>query len=299
MTVLSSLDSLRYFLAAARALNFRHAARSVALTPTAFGQRIKQLEEQLGTRLFARTTRSVTLTEAGLQLVATAEQCVAAADACARVGRSDREPAEMELTLGTRQELGMSWVMPQRRILARQRPWLTMHLYFGSGPDLLLRVKNHDIDCAITSTRVADRKLDFLQLHREAYVLVGSRTLLRKVPLRRDEDAAAHTLVDSNGEMPLYRYFRDAPGGGDRLRFRRHVWLGSIAAIHDEVSAGAGVAVLPEYLVRRDLASGKLVRAFPKVTLLDDHFRLVFRALDPRRVLFEALAEDFRRAPLR
>jgi DNA-binding transcriptional LysR family regulator len=299
MNVLSSLDSLRYFLAAARALNFRHAARSVALTPTAFGQRIKQLEEQLGTKLFVRTTRSVTLTEPGLALVPAAEQCVAAADVCARVGSSDRESLEMELTLGTRQELGMSWVMPQRRVLARERPWLTVHLYFGSGPDLLLRVRNHEIDCAITSSRVGDRKLESLQLQKESYVFVGARTLLAKTPLRQPEDAALHTLVDSTGEMPLYRYFRDAPGGGDSLRFRRGLWLGSIAAIRDEVLAGVGVAVLPEYLVKRDLASGKLQRVLPKVPLLHDYFRLVFRATDPRRAVFETLAADFRRAPLR
>ena len=42
---------------------------AVALTPAAFGQRIKQLEEQLGTSLFHRTTRSVRLTESGLALL--------------------------------------------------------------------------------------------------------------------------------------------------------------------------------------------------------------------------------------
>src|SRR5689334_25354523 len=63
-----SFESLRCFLAAARLLNFRNASRAVALTPAAFGQRIRQLEEQLGVELFARTTRSVSLTERGIAL---------------------------------------------------------------------------------------------------------------------------------------------------------------------------------------------------------------------------------------
>ena len=46
--MLPSIDSLRCFQAAARLLNFRAAARSVALTPAALGQRIQKLEEQLG-----------------------------------------------------------------------------------------------------------------------------------------------------------------------------------------------------------------------------------------------------------
>ena len=64
MGAIASLDTLRCFVAAARALNFRQAARSVALGPTAFSQRIKALEEQLGRQLFSRATRSVTLTSA-------------------------------------------------------------------------------------------------------------------------------------------------------------------------------------------------------------------------------------------
>src|SRR3954463_5446158 len=80
--VLPSIDSLRCFEAAARLLNFRAAARAVALTPAALGQRIQKLEEQLGVSLFRRTTRSVTLTEAGLSLLPYAEQCLTTAREC-------------------------------------------------------------------------------------------------------------------------------------------------------------------------------------------------------------------------
>ena len=59
MTILPSLDNLRCFVAAAQSSSFRAAARVVALTPAALGQRIKQLEEQIGVPLFERTTRRV------------------------------------------------------------------------------------------------------------------------------------------------------------------------------------------------------------------------------------------------
>ncbi len=299
MSPLSSLDSLRCFLAAARVLNFRMAARAVALTPTAFGQRIRQLEEQLETPLFVRTTRSVSLTEAGLALVPAAERCLDAATDCERVARGKDEPPPMDLTLGTRQELGMSWVMPQREALMRTRPWLHLHVHFGSGPDLLLRIRTLDIDCAISSTPMNDPKLAAIQLHREDYVLVGARKILAKRPLRRDADAAGHTLIDISPDQPLFRYWRDAIGGGDRLRFARGCWLGSIAAIRRQVLEGEGVAVLPEYFVRADLASRRLERILPAVKPVHDYFRLVFRASDPRRAIFESLAKDLVRQPLR
>jgi DNA-binding transcriptional LysR family regulator len=289
---------LRCFLAAARVLHFRKAARVVALTPTAFGARIKQLEDQLGVPLFARTTRSVGLTEAGLALIPLAERCVGAAEDCTRIGRRGGEQAPMDLTLGTRHELGMSWVLPQRRRLMRARPWLHVHVYVSSGPDLLLRLRTLEIDCAITSTPLGDPKLDAYNLHREDYLLVAAPSLLKETPLRRAEDAARHTLLDISPDMPLFRYLRDASGGGDRWRFRRGSWLGTIAAIRHEVLAGAGVAVLPAYFVKPDIAAKKLRRLAPKEPIGHDFFRFVFRAADPRRAMLESLANDLASAPL-
>src|SRR5258706_15694234 len=99
-----SIDSLqcftlRCFVSAAKLLNFRAAARSVALTPAAFGQRIKQLEELLGVALFRRTTRSVHLTEAGLALLPVAEQTITSAQACVRAARGETAIAPLEIVI--------------------------------------------------------------------------------------------------------------------------------------------------------------------------------------------------------
>ncbi|MBK6459453.1 MAG: LysR family transcriptional regulator [Myxococcales bacterium] len=102
--MLPSLESLRCFEAAARTLRFREAARAVALTPTAFGQRIQKLEEDLGVALFARTTRRVQLTREGLALLPLARRCLLAAEACADVTSHDSAATSMDLTLGTRHD---------------------------------------------------------------------------------------------------------------------------------------------------------------------------------------------------
>ena len=297
--MLPSIESLRCFAAAAKLLSFRAAARSVALTPAAFGQRIKQLEEQLGTPLFHRTTRSVRLTEAGLALVPAAERALLAAAECLRVGSSKGASSPVDVTIGTRHELGLSWILPQLDDLARDQPWVRLHLYFGSGGDLLLRVRSMEIECAVTSSRLTDGKLDSLRLHREDYVFVGAAALLAKRPLSKSSDAAGHTLLDTDANLSLFRYFRDAPGGGDHLRFAQIVRLGTIEAIRRRVLARAGVAVLPRYLVAGDLAAGKLAPILPKVTLLHDYFRLVFRADDPRREIYERIAARMAAAALR
>ena len=295
---LPSLENLRCFLAGAQALNFRAAAKAVHLTPAAYGARIQQLEEQLGVRLFARTTRHVALTEGGHALVAHAAQVVALAAETSRAVRGELAAAPVELTLGTRHELGMSWLLPQLGALRKALPHVWIHLYFGSGEDLLLRVRTHEVDAAVTSSRTVDPKLDAIPLHPEAYVFVAARRLVAGTPLRRRAQAAQHTLLDAAPDLPLYRYWRDAAGADGGLSFAR-VWiLGTLDAIVAMVRAGRGVAVLPRYVVDGDLGRGTLVELFPKVRPADDVFRLVFRAGDARRGLFERIAVQLLRAPL-
>jgi LysR family transcriptional regulator, glycine cleavage system transcriptional activator len=298
--MLPSIDSLRCFTAAAKLLNFRAAARSVALTPAAFGQRIKQLEEQLGSPLFHRTTRSVRLTDSGLALLPAAERCLLAAADCVRTASGGSKTfAPMDVTVGTRHELGLSWILPQLDALTKSQPWLRLHLYFGSGADIVMRVRSMEIECAVTSSRITDPKLDSLRLHREEYVFVGATALLAKKPLRKSKHAEEHALLDTDASLSLFRYFRDAPGGGDQLHFGSVVSLGTIEAIRLRALASAGVAVLPEYLVRKDLASRRLTKILPDVALLSDWFRLIFRADDPRRPIYEQMAGQMSSAPLK
>ena len=295
---LPSLEALRCFAEAARLLNFRAAARAVGLTPAALGQRIRQLEELLEAKLFHRTTRTVTLTEEGLALLPYAHRALEAASECVRAGRGEVGPPPMELTVGTRHELGVSWVMPLLPRLRRAQPGLTVHVYFGSGPDLIHRVRTLQIDCAVTSSMLTDPKLDAVRLHEERYVFVAAPKLIRAAPLHKPGDAPRHTLIDVTADLSLYRYLRDGPSSTE-LHFGKVLRMGTIAAIRHLVLRGEGVAVLPEYFVRPDLEAGRLARLMPHVELLSDYFRLVFRGDDPRRTVYERIAQVMLQEPLR
>lgn len=297
--MLPDLESLRCFVAAADTLNFRAAARVVGLTPAALGQRIRQLESNMDVRLFHRTTRKVELSEAGMALLPKAQDALAVARECVRAARGELGPPPMELTVGTRHELGLSWVQPMLPELERRFPYVTFHLYFGAGADLALRLLGHEIDCAISSRRITEPGLESVNLHREDYVFVASPDLLAERPLDSLDDTAAHTLLDIHSDLPLYRYFRETPEVGDVVRFAGFRRLGTIAAIRAGVMRGSGVAVLPEYLVRPDLASGELVEVLDGVVLKPDWFRLVFRTDDPRTSTFRAMGEAMRAHPLR
>lgn len=291
---MTDLESLRCFLAAARQLNFRRAAEEVHITPAAFGQRIKSLEEQLGVVLFERSTRAVALTEQGQRLIPAAQDALLAARRCVEVVHDKALP--VSLLLGTRFELGLSWLVPALIEAQDVLPHVHVDLYFGSGPDILARLGARQVDAIITSAPAASRDWESVFLHREEYVFVASSALLARVPFERAQDARAHTLLDVDASLPLSRYLLSASEA--QMEFRQTRLCGAGEAVLKFVLAGQGVGVLPLYMVRDEVAAGRLQVLMPDVPLLSDSFRILFA---PSLVSTEAcyrLADFLRTRPL-
>jgi DNA-binding transcriptional LysR family regulator len=175
---LPDIDSLRCFVAAATHRNFRKAAAEVALSPAAFSDRIGRLEDLLGVRLFARTTRSCALTPDGEKALVYAKRVIEAARACVEASQSG--PLPFDLTIGTRWELGMSWIVPGLRELSSLCPERRIHLYFGDTDGLLRALAEASCDAVVTSARLSQPALESASLHEETYALVAAPSLLAK-----------------------------------------------------------------------------------------------------------------------
>ena len=288
------LDSLRCFVAVAQSLHFRAAAEKLYRSPAAVSDRIRRLEDTLEVELFQRTTRKVTLTDAGRRLLPHARQLLTDADRCAGVAIGDERPLPFSLTIGTRYELGLSWLLPALRPLSRVRPERTVHLYMGDTADLLDRMERGRVDACVLSA--GSRRPDIRQalLHKEEYVFVARD----RGPSSPDE-AAELTLVDGTPDLPLFSYFRDNRSDASQWRFGHHLYVGGIGAIRAAVLDGWGVAVLPLYFVKEDLREGRLKVLFPPDQLGHDHFRLLWRANHPRDAELLELAETLQGYELR
>jgi len=297
--MLPDLESLRCFHAAAQHLNFRIAARTVGLSPAAFGDRIKRLEQTYDTRLFERTTRRVALTPAGERLWPQARRCLDEAARCREAVTAAKEASPFALTIGTRFELGMSWLTPALTPLSRARPERRLHLFFGDTPALLQALQRTEVDCLITSARITTGGLSFARLHEEKYVFVGNKRLLEQQPLSRSQHAPHHTLIELNPNLPLFRYFLDARPGKEVWAFDHTQYLGTIGPMRARVLDGEGVAVLPRYFVDKDLKRGRLVQIMPRVTMPIDWFRLVWHKHHPRQDALHELAGELSALPLK
>jgi len=203
----------------------------------------------------------------------------------------------ISFTIGTRFELGISWVVPSILDLGVKKPHWKIDFFFGTGPELLKALEVSEVDAIITSSPVARSDWISRVLHPEDYVLVGAPTLMDKTPLNTPEDARNHTLLDINRNLPLSRYMVDA--SKDPLPFQDIRICGSAAAMHHMISRGCGVGVIPRYMVKDELESGELVSLLNHIPMLTDTFRLIYHedhALSPD---FDSVASYLSEIPLR
>ena len=289
---LPDLESLACVDALARTLHFAKAARSRALSSPAFGRRIQQAEEQLGMALFERSTRRVSVAANAEGTLMRIRELLSQADA---LGQPNKARA-VDVTMGTRHELGMSWLMPARGFLHRAMPGLTTHMFFGNTIEIEAAVSSLRIDAAVTSRLPATQQLEAIALHEEEYVFVGSAKAARGRSASAPSAIEERTLIDADESLPLAGYLFRAAGA---LRFRSVVLLGTIDAIRAAVVDGEGVAVLPRYFVNEHLRRGILVRLLPRLRLERDFFRWVFRRDSAKRALLLQMGEVLASRPLR
>ena len=295
-----SLESLRCFVEAARLLNFRAAARAVALTPAALGQRIAQLEGQIGRALFHRTTRRVTLSEAGLALLGHAQQALEAADACLRAGRGETGPPPQDLVLGTRHELGMSWIVPMLPALAAppsaaDRPRLLRLGQRSADPRPHRRGPLRGRFDAHGRSKAGRRPPAPRGLRVRRATGAAPPDAAPAAGRRRPPHPARRTLrppplrllarFSGRPRSPRVRRFRlPRDNRRDPCRRARGRWRRRPPPLPDR---------------RRFLAAGRLLPILPRVRPLHDFFRLIFRTDDPRRSLYQSIATTMASQPLR
>lgn len=132
---------LRAFLLVAQHRNFRRAAEALFITPSGLSVVIRELENQLGFRLFDRTTRHVALTSAGVQLLGVARRTVEDLDAAtSRIGRSVKEASDT-LSVGTGLLTAANVFPGAIREFHGQRPDVRVQLFDADMTTIVERIK--------------------------------------------------------------------------------------------------------------------------------------------------------------
>ena len=247
------LHQLRCFVAAAEELHFGKAAQRLEMLPSALGRFIKLLEEDLGTRLMTRTTRSVTLTDDGADLLKEARTLLAQADSLAVKFRTRGRKQAPILRVGAIDSAAAGLLPMLLHDFRERRPDVTVKLVEDKTIRLQPRLLSGRLDLAfVRPPENPDKRLEFLfLLHETAVVAVSDHH-----PLASRKSV---TIADLAEEPLIVPERRSRPHSHD-LTMKLFAAAGlhaRIVQLADEkqtivnlVAAELGVAIVPRWTSR-------------------------------------------------
>ena len=234
---------LKTFLVVVEHGSLAEAARRQGLTPAAVAQRIKALENEIGTSLLTRVGQTVRPTVAGQAILGRAQEMVRnVRDLCALA--TDREVAG-ELRLGAITTAITSMLPDVLSSLVTHYPRLEIYVKPGTSVEFYQNVLDNDIDAAlmIEPPMTIPKTLEWMTLREERMILIAPDAMAR------------HNPLDLLKSEPFIRYDRNHWGGRlaetclQQLGIRPHerFELDSLSGITVLVSRGLGVSLIPDW----------------------------------------------------
>ena len=252
-----SLRQLRAFLAVAQESSMTRAATRLHLTPSALSMLVRSMEDDLGMRLFERTTRRVVLTDAGKLFLPTVEQVFLQLDSgIASLQQSQRLKAS-QLRVATSPLLGSALFPKVIASFRAQHPQVAVVLMdtpIDSLPDL---VRRGEVDMAVCTANsdVADLSSHLLYVDKLMLVCHVDH------PLAQARDVSWSSLVDE--PLILMRHGSGLRSLVDKTianwckRLQPAYEVSQVATALGLVAEGEGVSILPSYAISRAQAASQ------------------------------------------
>jgi len=246
--------NLKTFIAAAELASFSLAAERLFLTQPAVSKRISALETELGTRLFDRIGRRVTLTEAGHMLLPRARDILAEIDDSLRLIANLSGEVGGRLSIGTSHHIGLHRLPPVLRAYTKAWPKVELDLRFMDSEAACRTVQTGQLELGIVTlplTPLAD--LDSERIWTDPLRIVAGREHplagQRHIPPSQLSAHAAILPAHGTYTRALLEEAIGAEAGGLRVSMTTN-YLETIKML---VSVGLGWSVLPQTMLSDDL----------------------------------------------
>jgi len=259
-----NLQRAAIFAAVVDTGSFTAAANAMGLTKAVVSFNIRQLEAELGVTLLLRSTRRLTLTEAGSLFHLRSAALLKDAENLQDEVRATHAGLKGELRITTTPEYGSRVVVPLLAEFSLLHPELRVrHASSSLHADLI----SERFDVAIRLGTLADSRYHAALISQFTILPVASPGWLKAHPVDSLEAlAAAEWIIHERLSATLRWQVRRTDGEKAALEIKQppRLFADSAQALMAFALAGCGVALLPEWLVQKALASGELVAVLPE-----------------------------------
>jgi LysR family glycine cleavage system transcriptional activator len=255
---LPPLSALRAFEAAARHLSFTRAAEELAMTQAAVSYQIRILEERVGSALFVRKPRQVSLTETGQALA------IASTDGFRKIAEAyetARTGGQGTLSISTIPTFAANWLALHLGSFQMDNPKIAVRI---ETTDVLVDLARDNIDVGIRSGSVGQwAGLDAHFLFHETFSPMLSPALAASIGgVHEPADLLRLPIIDSGDRWWTTWFALVGIDASSSLSARPRSQFGSQAYEGRAVAAGQGVGILSPAMFRQELAAGSLIQPF-------------------------------------
>ncbi|NIY77511.1 LysR family transcriptional regulator [Thalassospira sp. HF15] len=252
-------NAMNIFVRVAEEQGFAAAARNLNISPAAVTRTIAQLEEIIGARLLVRTTRSVTLTDAGVRYLADCKRLLSdLKEVEAAAGGAYARPSGM-LTITAPVQFGQMHVAPIVGKYLNEYPDMRARLLLF---DRIVNIVEEGIDLAVRIGDLADSSLSAVRVGQVGQTVCASPDYFARFGMpETPAELGAHRIIATTGSSARLDWRFKSPDNGRKINLSPDArWqTNSIEAARNAALDGWGILRMLSYQAAPFIADGRLV----------------------------------------
>lgn len=270
------INQLEVLIAVAREKSFSRAAESLGRTQPAVSQAIRRLEQEIGEKLFDRSSKDGTLTRAGLLLVDYARQMLNLRQTANTALREMRNLQSGKVTLSANEHT-VFYLLPVIEEFHRKHPAIKVEVQRGVASRIPDQITAREVELGVVSFKPADGALRSISVMTDELVLITApgHPLAAKTMVSINE-LGDQAFIAHNAPSP-YRKKVIETFDKYNTRLNISIELPSLEAIKKLVETGIGVALVPRLSAKSEIARGQLAGLSVKEMKLERKLNIIYR----------------------
>jgi LysR family hydrogen peroxide-inducible transcriptional activator len=258
-----NIRDLRYIVEVARERNFSRASSKVFVSQPALSMQIRKLEEDLGVEIFERSKQNFLITPIGAEIIKKAEIILQECEEIKLLAKNSKDPYRGEIKIGAFPTIASYFLPKFVKNIRKKFPHLKIFLIEEKSEDLILKLKNAQLDLCLLTLPIKDENLISKKIFSEEFLLATplDHKLAKKskINIKELQNQELMLLEDGHCLRDQALEICSMINAFEKKDFK----ASSLETLRQMVACGNGITLIPQIAVRNDdrIAYVKIINA--------------------------------------